>query len=263
MPAHVWARTQLFYVCSPGNPTGAVLTLDNWRELFALSDEHGFVIASDECYSEIYFDEAQPPLGGLEVARLLGARLRASRHAVEPVQALERAGHAFGFRRGRRVDPQGLSAHHGAALSTVFQRASVVAWQDEAHVRENRAKYVQKFETVTPMLAEVLDMRLPDAAFYLWANVSRTGLSDTEFAAHLYADYNVTVLPGSYLALARDAQGTNPGKGFIRIALVAETQECVGMCRRRPPHRRILPLALVLSGPRNLPRKSIHPPISN
>ncbi|AET88888.1 MULTISPECIES: succinyldiaminopimelate transaminase [Caballeronia] len=233
VPAHVWARTQLLYVCSPGNPTGAVLTLDNWRELFALSDEHGFVIASDECYSEIYFDEDKPPLGGLEAARLLGRGFE----RLVMLSSLSKRSNVPGMRSGFVAGDAAIlkdfllyRTYHGAALSTVFQRASVVAWQDETHVRDNRAKYVQKFETVTPMLAEVLDVRSPDAAFYLWANVSRTGLTDTEFAARLYADYNVTVLPGSFLA--RHAHGTNPGEGFVRIALVAETAECVEGARR-------------------------------
>ncbi|SAK62713.1 succinyldiaminopimelate aminotransferase [Caballeronia catudaia] len=233
VPAHVWARTQLLYVCSPGNPTGAVLTLDNWRELFALSDEHGFVIASDECYSEIYFDESKPPLGGLEAARLLGRGFE----RLVMLSSLSKRSNVPGMRSGFVAGDAAIlkdfllyRTYHGAALSTVFQRASVVAWLDETHVRDNRAKYVQKFETVTPMLAEVLDVRLPDAAFYLWANVSRTGLSDTGFAARLYADYNVTVLPGSFLA--RAAHGTNPGEGFVRIALVAETGECEEGARR-------------------------------
>lgn len=233
VPEAIWARTQLLYVCSPGNPTGAVLTLDNWRELFALSDQHGFVIASDECYSEIYFDEAKPPLGGLEAARLLGRGFE----RLVMLSSLSKRSNVPGMRSGFVAGDAAVlkdfllyRTYHGAALSTMFQRASVVAWQDETHVRENRAKYVEKFATVTPMLAEVLDVRLPDAAFYLWANVERTGLTDTEFAARLYADYNVTVLPGSFLA--RAAHGMNPGIGFVRIALVAETGECVEGARR-------------------------------
>jgi N-succinyldiaminopimelate aminotransferase len=228
VPEAIWARTQLLFVCSPGNPTGAVLTLDDWRELFALSDRHGFVIASDECYSEIYFDEANPPLGCLEAAHKLGRGF----DRLVMLSSLSKRSNVPGMRSGFVAgDPAVLKqfllyrTYHGAALSTVFQMASVVAWNDEAHVIENRAKYVSKFNIVTPLLADVLDVRLPDAAFYLWANVARTGLSDTEFAASLYADYNVTVLPGSYLA--RTAHGTNPGRDFVRIALVAETAECV------------------------------------
>jgi N-succinyldiaminopimelate aminotransferase len=233
VPEDIWARTQLLYVCSPGNPTGAVLTLDDWRELFALSDKHGFVIASDECYSEIYFDEAAPPLGGLEAAQRLGRGFE----RLVMLSSLSKRSNVPGMRSGFVAGDASIlksfllyRTYHGAALSTVYQSASIAAWQDETHVRENRAMYLQKFTAVTPMLAEVLDVRLPDAAFYLWANVSATGLSDTEFAARLYADYNVTVLPGSYLA--RTAHGTNPGQGFVRIALVAGLDECVEGARR-------------------------------
>ena len=233
VPADIWARTQLLYVCSPGNPTGAVLTLDDWRELFALSDRHGFVIASDECYSEIYFDEANPPLGGLEAAHKLGRGFE----RLVMLSSLSKRSNVPGMRSGFVAGDAAIlkdfllyRTYHGAALSTVFQNASIEAWNDEAHVRENRAKYVQKFSTVTPMLAEVLDVRLPDAAFYLWANVSRTGLTDTEFAQRLYADYNVTVLPGSFLA--RTAHGVNPGRNFVRMALVADVDECTQGAQR-------------------------------
>jgi N-succinyldiaminopimelate aminotransferase len=233
VPDDVWARTQLLYVCSPGNPTGAVLTLDDWRELFALSDRHGFVIASDECYSEIYFDEAKRPLGGLEAAHRLGRGFE----RLVMLSSLSKRSNVPGMRSGFVAGDAALlkrfllyRTYHGAALSPVYQAASVAAWNDEAHVRENRAKYVEKFSTVTPMLADVLDVRLPDAAFYLWANVARTGLSDTEFARRLYGDYNVTVLPGSYLA--RAAHGTNPGLDFVRMALVADVSECVEGARR-------------------------------
>lgn len=233
VPADVWARTQLLYVCSPGNPTGAVLTLDDWRELFALSDQYGFVIASDECYSEIYFDESNPPLGGLEAAHRLGRGFE----RLVMLSSLSKRSNVPGMRSGFVAgDPALLKkfllyrTYQGAALSPVWQQASIAAWSDETHVRENRALYAQKFTTVTPMLADVIDVKLPDSAFYLWANVARTGLSDTEFARRLYADYNVTVLPGSYLA--RDAHGTNPGRDFIRIALVAGTAECVEGAQR-------------------------------
>jgi N-succinyldiaminopimelate aminotransferase len=233
VPEDIWARTQLLYVCSPGNPTGAVLTLEDWRELFALSDRHGFVIASDECYSEIYFDETKPPLGALEAAHRLGR----SFERLVMLSSLSKRSNVPGMRSGFVAGDAALlkrfllyRTYHGTALSTVYQAASVAAWNDESHVRENRAKYVQKFSTVTPMLAEVLDVRLPDAAFYLWANVERTGLTDTEFARRLFADYNVTVLPGSYLA--RSAHGTNPGSHFVRMALVADVNECVEGAKR-------------------------------
>jgi N-succinyldiaminopimelate aminotransferase len=251
VPDEVWARTQLLYVCSPGNPTGAVLTLDDWRELFALSDRHGFVIASDECYSEIYFDEAAPPLGGLEAAHRLGRGFE----RLVMLSSLSKRSNVPGMRSGFVAGDAALlkkfllyRTYHGAALSPVWQHASIAAWNDEAHVRDNRALYLQKFATVTPMLADVLDVKLPDAAFYLWANVARTGLSDTEFARRLYADYNVTVLPGSYLA--RDAHGTNPGRDFIRIALVAAPR----MRRGRATHRRVLPRSRAVTRPsRSIP----------
>jgi N-succinyldiaminopimelate aminotransferase len=229
----IWARTQLLYVCSPGNPTGAVLTLEDWRELFALSDRYGVVIASDECYSEIYFDEAKPPLGALEAAHKLGRNFE----RLVILSSLSKRSNVPGMRSGFVAGDAAIlkqfllyRTYHGAALSTVYQAASIAAWNDETHVRENRAKYVQKFATVTPMLAEVLDVRLPDAAFYLWADVSRTGLSDTEFTQRLYADYNVTVLPGSYLA--RTAHDTNPGRNFVRLALVADVDECTEGAQR-------------------------------
>ncbi|HEY1611474.1 MAG TPA: succinyldiaminopimelate transaminase [Paraburkholderia sp.] len=233
VPEDVWARTQLLYVCSPGNPTGAVVTLDDWRELFALSDRYGFVIASDECYSEIYFDESKPPLGGLEAAHKLGRGFE----RLVMLSSLSKRSNAPGMRSGFVAGDASIikqftlyRTYHGAAMSDVWQDASIAAWGDETHVRENRAKYLKKFATVTPMLADVLDVKLPDAAFYLWANVARTGLADTAFAQRLYADYNVTVLPGSYLA--REAHGTNPGRDFVRLALVADVDECIEGAQR-------------------------------
>lgn len=233
VPDDIWSRTQLLYVCSPGNPTGAVLTLEDWHELFALADRHGFVIASDECYSEIYFDEGKPPLGRLEAAHRLGRGFE----RFIMLSSLSKRSNVPGMRSGFVAGDAELlkrfllyRTYHGAALSPVYQAASIAAWNDETHVRENRAKYVSKFAKVTPMLTDVLDVRLPDAAFYLWANVARTGLSDTEFARRLYADYNVTVLPGSYLA--RTAHGTNPGRDFVRLALVAGVNECVEGAQR-------------------------------
>lgn len=241
IPPEIWARTQLMYVCSPGNPTGAVLTLADWREIFELSDRHGFVIASDECYSEIYFDESAPPLGALQAAHQLGR----SYERLVVFSSLSKRSSVPGMRSGFVAGDAALlkrflqyRTYHGAAMSTVFQEASIAAWRDETHVRENRAKYVEKFRTVTPMLAAHLDVKLPDAAFYLWARVDRLGIDDTEFARRLYADYNVTVLPGSFLA--REAHGINPGRNFVRLALVADVAECiegaqriVDFCRKR------------------------------
>jgi N-succinyldiaminopimelate aminotransferase len=230
VPDSVWARTQLLFVCSPGNPTGAVMPLSEWKKLFDLSDRHGFVIASDECYSEIYFrDEA--PLGGLEAAAQLG---RTDFKNLISFTSLSKRSNVPGMRSGFVAGDAALikpfllyRTYHGSAMSSVVQAASVAAWSDEAHVIENRALYRSKFAQVTPLLAEVLDVALPDAGFYLWAKVRG---NDVDFARDLFALYNVTVLPGSYLA--RDAQGANPGAGRIRMALVADTAECVEAAQR-------------------------------
>ncbi len=230
VPDTVWARTQLLFVCSPGNPTGAVMPLDEWERLFALSDRHGFVIASDECYSEIYFRD-EPPLGGLEAADRLG---RSDFRNLVSFTSLSKRSNVPGLRSGfvagdARLMKQFLlyRTYHGSAMSPVVQAASIAAWGDERHVVENRALYRAKFAEVTPLLAPVLDVGLPDAGFYLWAGV---GESDTAFARDLLAQYNVTVLPGSYLA--RETAGDNPGANRIRMALVANTAECVEAAQR-------------------------------
>lgn len=238
VPDAVWANTQLLFVCSPGNPTGAVMPLDEWRKLFELSDRFGFVIASDECYSEIYFrDEA--PLGGLEAAAQLG---RTDFKNLVMFTSLSKRSNVPGMRSGFVAGDAALikafllyRTYHGSAMSPVVQAASVAAWQDEAHVVDNRAQYRTKFAQVTPVLASVLDVALPDAGFYLWASVpehwATPALSaDEHFAQALLAQYNVTVLPGSYLA--REAQGFNPGAGRIRMALVADTDECLEAAHR-------------------------------
>jgi N-succinyldiaminopimelate aminotransferase len=230
VPDDVWARVQLLYLCSPGNPTGAVLSLDDWRELFALSDRHGFVIAADECYSEIYFG-SMPPLGALEAAHQLGRSEGARPYANLIVfSSLSKRSNVPGMRSGFVAgDPELMKkfllyrTYCGGAMSPPVQAASIAAWNDEGHVQENRTLYKEKFTLITPLLKQVMDVELPDAGFYLWADVRRTGLSDTEFARGLYAEYNVTVLPGSYLA--RDAHGSNPGRNRIRMALVAEVDE--------------------------------------
>ena len=230
VPASVWERTQLLYVCSPGNPAGAVMPLDEWRKLFDLSDRYGFVIASDECYSEIYFRD-EPPLGGLQAAAQLG---RSDFKNLLMFTSLSKRSNVPGMRSGfvagdARLVQQFLlyRTYHGSAMSPVVQAASIAAWNDEAHVVDNRAQYRTKFAQVTPMLSAVLDVALPDAGFYLWAVVKG---SDTDFARDLFAQYNVTVLPGSFLA--REAHGHNPGAGRIRIALVAEATECVEAAQR-------------------------------
>ena len=226
VPDEVWARTQLLYVCSPGNPTGAVMPLDEWKRLFALSERFGFVIASDECYSEIYFRE-DPPLGALDAARQLG---RHDFRNLVVFTSLSKRSNVPGMRSGfvagdAAVLKQFLlyRTYHGSAMSPMVQQASIAAWRDEAHVVDNREQYRRKFAQVTPLLAEVLDVRLPDAGFYLWAAVP--GGDDVAFARGLLAQYNVAVLPGSLLA--REAQGLNPGAGRIRLALVAEVAECL------------------------------------
>ena len=237
VPPDVWPRVQLLYLCSPGNPTGATLALDDWKQLFALADEHGFVIAADECYSEIYHGSVAP-LGALEAAHQLGRSGGARPYANLIVfSSLSKRSNVPGMRSGFVAgDPVVIKkfllyrTYCGGAMSPPVQAASIAAWSDEAHVQENRAKYREKFKLVTPMLKKVMDVELPDAGFYLWADVRRSGLTDTEFARRLYVDYNVTVLPGSYLA--REAHGINPGRNRIRMALVAEVDEGVEAAQR-------------------------------
>ena len=226
-----WARTQLLFVCSPGNPTGAVMPQAEWARLFELSDRHGFVIASDECYSEIYFGD-EPPLGSLQAAAALG---RSDFRRLIAFTSLSKRSNVPGMRSGFVAGDASLikqfllyRTYHGSAMSTVVQRASIAAWNDEAHVVANRSLYRQKFDRVTPLLAGVLDVQLPDAGFYLWAGVP--GGDDVAYALGLLAQYNVAVLPGSLLA--RPAHGLNPGAGRIRLALVAGTEECVEAAER-------------------------------
>ncbi len=234
VPREVWQRTQLLYVCSPGNPTGAVVPLEEWERLFALADEHDFIIASDECYSEIYFRE-EPPLGSLQAAAALG---RADFRRLVAFTSLSKRSNVPGLRSGFVAGDASIikafqlfRTYQGGAMSPPVQAASIAAWGDEVHVEENRALYRQKFAAVTPLLAPVLEVSLPDAGFYLWARIpDALGLSDTAFATALLAQYNVTVLPGSYLA--RDAQGGNPGAQRIRMALVADSSECVEAAKR-------------------------------
>jgi N-succinyldiaminopimelate aminotransferase len=230
VPAEIWARTQMIFVCSPGNPTGAVMPLDEWRKLFELQDRYGFIIASDECYSEIYF-AGEPPLGGLEAAAKLG---RIGFPRLVAFTSLSKRSNVPGMRSGFVAGDAAIlkqfllyRTYHGSAMSPVVQAASIAAWGDEEHVVDNRAQYRLKFAEVTPLLAQVLDVKLPDAAFYLWAGVRG---SDTEFARGLLAQYNVTVLPGSFLA--REAGGRNPGAGRVRMALVADTAECLEAAQR-------------------------------
>lgn len=231
IPPETWQRVQLVYVCSPGNPTGKVMSLEEWRTLFNLADQYDFVIASDECYGELYFDEAAPPLGALTAARRLG---RKDYQRLIVFGSLSKRSNAPGLRSGFVTGDANLLArflryrtYHGCAMSPPVQQASIAAWRDEAHVRTNRSLYREKFALTTPLLAQHLTVRLPDAGFYLWA---KTPLTDTEFARALYAQTNVIVLPGSFLA--RENEGINPGHGFVRIALVANLDECLEAARR-------------------------------
>jgi N-succinyldiaminopimelate aminotransferase len=235
-----WACTQLVYVCSPGNPTGAVMPLDEWRWLFELSDRHGFVIASDECYSEIHFrDEA--PLGALQAARALG---RVDFRRLVVLTSLSKRSNVPGLRSGFVAGDRDLlkafllyRTYHGSAVGGLVQAASIAAWNDEAHVQANRALYRDKFAQVLPLLEPVLDVALPDASFYLWAGLGPQAAAaapdeaaDIAWARGLLAQYNVAVLPGSLLA--REVQGHNPGRGRIRMALVAPVAECLEAARR-------------------------------
>ena len=225
-----WARTSLVYVCSPGNPTGRVLSLDEWRRLFELSDRHGFAIASDECYSDIY--DQQAPLGGLEAAVRLG---RTDYRNLVVFVSLSKRSNAPGMRSGAVAGDARLlkdfllyRTYHGSAMSLSVQYASTAAWSDEQHVEGNRSKYRAKFDAVVPILAPVLAATRPEAGFYLWARVP--GGDDERFTRELFAATHVTVLPGQYLA--RDAHGINPGRGYVRIALVPELADCVDAAQR-------------------------------
>jgi N-succinyldiaminopimelate aminotransferase len=226
-----WRRTQLLYVCSPGNPTGRVLDLGVWRQIFERADRHGVVIASDECYSEIYPDEQAPPLGGLEAAHRLG---RGFRNLVV-FTSLSKRSNAPGLRSGGVAGDRELlrrfllyRTYHGCAMSLAVQHASIAAWNDEAHVGENRARYREKFAAVLPILEQALDAGRPDASFYVWGGVP--GGDDEAFARGLFAATHVTVLPGRYLA--REAHGVNPGSGYVRIALVPDLDDCLEAARR-------------------------------
>ena len=227
----IWAGTQLAYVCSPGNPTGAVMPLSEWELLFELSDRHGFVIAADECYSEIYFRDVSP-LGSLAAAAQLG---RNDFRNLVALTSLSKRSNVPGMRSGFVAGDAGIlkqfllyRTYHGSAMSPTIQQASIAAWNDEAHVVANRTLYRAKFEQVTPLLAGVMPVALPDAGFYLWPQVA--GGDDVAFARNLLAQYNVGVLPGRLLA--RDASGVNPGAGRVRLALVAPLDECVEAAHR-------------------------------
>src|SRR5213075_2711028 len=210
VPEEVWGRTQLLYVCSPGNPTGKVLDLDEWREIFSIADRHGFIVASDECYSEIYFDEAAPPLGALQAATMLGRGFQ----RLVMFSSLSKRSNVPGMRSGFVAGDAAIlksfllyRTYHGSAMSVSVQKASIAAWSDEKHVEENRRLYAEKYRAVLPLIGSPLEADMPDGAFYLWI---RTPIDDREFARRLYAERNVLVLPGSFLS--REVPGRNPGQ---------------------------------------------------
>ncbi|GAB4117739.1 MAG: succinyldiaminopimelate transaminase [Sideroxydans sp.] len=238
----VWQRAQLVYVCSPGNPTGRVMTQAEWKILFEMSDHYGFVIAADECYSEIYCGD-EKPLGALQAARQSG---RDDYRNLVVFSSLSKRSNVPGMRSGfvagdaKILEKFALyRTYHGCAMNPAIQAATIAAWNDEAHVAENRRLYAQKFEQVIALLAPVLPVQKPDAGFYLWLS---TPIPDTAYAQSLYRDYNVSVLPGSFLA--REAQGINPGANFIRLALVASPAETLEAARRIAEFTRTLQAGL-------------------
>lgn len=231
VPAATWDRCQLLYLCTPGNPTGQVLDRATLGRLIALADKHDFVIASDECYSEIYPDENAPPPGLLQVCAELG---RTDFNRCVVFHSLSKRSNLPGLRSGFAAGDAAIlgqffqyRTYHGCAMPLHHQLASIAAWGDEAHVRAGRQRYRQKFEAVMAVLAPVMDVRLPDAGFYLWP---RTPLSDEDFCRQLQGSQNVQVVPGSYLA--RDTTGGNPGANRVRLALVAESDQCLAGARR-------------------------------
>ncbi len=234
IPEAIWERAQLLYVCSPGNPSGAVIDAPRYRDLLVKAARFGVVVAADECYSEIYFDEGQPPIGLLEVA--------AERGGEDPFRnvivfhSLSKRSNLPGLRSGLVAGDAVLlkrflryRTYQGCALPLPTQQASITAWNDEAHVRANRGFYREKFDAVLDILGPVggIDVRRPDAGFYLWAGVEG---DERDFARRLFAEQNVTVLPGRFLS--RETNGVNPGAGFVRMALVAELDDCVEAAER-------------------------------
>jgi N-succinyldiaminopimelate aminotransferase len=226
-----WRRTQLVYVCSPGNPTGRVFGLDVWRALFEYADRFGFVIASDECYSEIYPDEQAPPLGALEAAHRLGRDF----HNLVVFTSLSKRSNGPGLRSGGVAGDAALlnrfllyRTYHGSAMSLTVQHASIAAWADETHVRDNRARYRAKFDAVAPMLEPVLEALRPDAGFYLWARVP----GRDEERSHAICSRPPTSRCCRDAISRAHAHGLNPGAGYVRIALVPELTDCVEAARR-------------------------------
>ena len=226
-----WQDCQLLYLCSPGNPTGAVIPKSTLQKLIEHAIKYNFVIASDECYSEIYQDEKNPPPGLLGAAAGMG---NTQYKNCLVFHSLSKRSNAPGMRSGfvagdtELIDRFHLfRTYHGCAMSTTIQAASAAAWNDETHVQENREKYRKKYAAVHSTLNPVLPVEIPPASFYLWV---KTPVSDEQFAQRLYAEQHITVLPGSYLS--REINGSNPGKGYVRMALVAELDECIEAAQR-------------------------------
>jgi N-succinyldiaminopimelate aminotransferase len=231
VPSTVWKQCQLLYICTPNNPTGEVMGQQDFEHLFQLSEKYDFVIAADECYSEIYLNEDSPPLGTLQAA--VNAGLNDFRRCLV-FHSLSKRSNVPGMRSGFIAGDERLISnyyryrtYHGCAMSPYIQAASIVAWQDEEHVKENRALYRKKFDAVIDILRPVLQIHKPTAGFYLWL---KTPIDDVEFTRRLIIEHNVIVLPGSYTS--REVDGINPGAMHIRIALVAPLEECVEAANR-------------------------------
>jgi N-succinyldiaminopimelate aminotransferase len=231
VPAEIWETTQLLFVCSPGNPTGTVMPQSEWAYLFDLSKKYGFVIAADECYSEIYFDENKPPLGALQAAQTYGLK---DYERLVVFSSLSKRSNVPGMRSGLVAGDAALikafllyRTYHGSAMSQTVQAASIAAWNDETHVISNRAAYKSKFDAITQRVAKHLPCAIPDAGFYLWAKVPSHACEGNDLALvkALYEQQNLLLLPGSLLA--RDVNGENPGLGFVRLALVEGLDACI------------------------------------
>jgi len=231
IPADIWQRCQLLFICSPGNPTGAVMDVATLQKLIRLADQYDFVIAADECYSEIYFDNDQPPAGLLQACAAMG---RDDFKRCMVFHSLSKRSNLPSLRSGFVAgDAEILQkfllyrTYHGCAMPLPTQYASVTAWRDEEHVKLNRQVYSQKFSAVLKILDGVLDIEKPAASFYLWP---KTPIAETEFTQRLFGDKNVTVLPGSYLS--REVNGVNPGANRVRMALVAPLDQCIEAAKR-------------------------------
>ena len=231
VPEVIWQRCQLLQICSPGNPTGAVMSLADYEQAIELADKYNFILSSDECYSEVYLQEDNPPLGLLDACQQLG---RTDFNRCVVFHSLSKRSNLPGLRSGFIAgDAKVLEAflsyrtYHGCAMSLPIQEASIAAWSDEAHVVTNRTAYREKFAAVTDILRGTLEFTDPNASFYLWP---KTSIDDEQFARGLYAQQNVTVLPGQYLS--RQTATGNPGQNRVRMALVADIDECIEAAKR-------------------------------